>query len=159
MQHPHITIDLLKNHPNHIPALAQLWEQGIGEPWLPGTPVDRVIENYTNHMNDQNLPLTFIALNDDKLVGMCSLRANDGIRPDLTPWLGSLVVDRAHQKQGIAKILMNKIKHKAKEMGYDRLHLFAFDPTIPTYYASLGWTQIAMDEYRGHKVVVMDLGL
>ena len=39
-------------------------------------------------MNDQ----TDVALDGDLTVGMCSLSESSGIRPDLTPWLGSLVV-------------------------------------------------------------------
>lgn len=49
---------------------------------------------------------------------MCSLRVNDGIRPDLTPWLGSLVVDPKYQKQGIGKMLVDEMKEKAKKLGF-----------------------------------------
>ena len=94
-----IKIDLLKNHPNARPALAYIWHEVLGKIWVPDVPVERVIARFADHLNDQALPITFVALDGDLPVGMCSLRENDGIRPDLTPWLGSLAIDPKYQKQ------------------------------------------------------------
>ena len=105
------------------------------------------------------MPITFVALDGDLPVGMCSLRENDGIRPDLTPWLGSLVVDPKYQKQGIGKMLIDVTVLKAKELGFEKLYLFAFDPTIPEYYERLGWRKIGMDEFKSHPVTVMEVEL
>jgi N-acetylglutamate synthase-like GNAT family acetyltransferase len=88
-----------------------------------------------------------------------SLRENDGIRPDLTPWLGSLVVDPKYQKQGIGKMLIDVTVRQAKELGFEKLYLFAFDPTIPEYYERLGWRKIGMDEFKSHPVTVMEVEL
>lgn len=152
-------IDLLKNCPATIPRLAQIWHQTLGSIWSPDVPIARVGQNYQNHLHENNLPLTFVAFQDNKPVGMCSLRENDGIRPDLKPWLGSLVVDPDYQKQGIARQLMRATKQKALELGFETLFLFAFDPTIPDYYARLGWQKIGMDVFRGHSVTVMQTDL
>jgi len=86
---------------------------------------------------------------------MCSLRENDGIRLDLTPWLGSLVVDPQYQKQGIGKMLIDRIVEKATGLGFEKLYLFAFDLTIPQYYEKLGWSKIGMNEFKSHPVSVM----
>ncbi len=48
---------------------------------------------------------------------------------------------------------------KAKELGFEKLYLFAFDPTIPEYYERLGWKQIGMDEFKSHPVTVMEVEL
>jgi hypothetical protein len=88
-----ITIDLLKNHPESIPRCAAIWHDVLGKIWVPEIPVERVIQRFGEHLNEDILPVTFVAFDADKAVGMCSLRENDGIRPDITPWLGSLVVD------------------------------------------------------------------
>jgi N-acetylglutamate synthase-like GNAT family acetyltransferase len=106
-------------------------------------------------LNDQVLPITFVALDADLPLGMCSLPENDGIHPDLTPWLGSLVVDPKHQKQGIGRMLIDVTVLKAKELGFKKLYLFAFDPTIPEYYERLGWKKIGIDEFKSHLVTVM----
>lgn len=154
-----IKIDLLKNHPNTIPVLANIWHEVLGKIWVPEVPVERVITRFADHLNDQALPITFIALGGDLPVGMCSLRENDGIRSDLTPWLGSLVLDPKHQKQGIGRMLIDVAVQKAKELGFEKLYLFAFDLTIPEYYERLGWRKIGMDEFKSHPVTVMEVEL
>jgi predicted N-acetyltransferase YhbS len=154
-----IIIDLLKNHSDAIPRLAQLSYELIGKIWVSGASVDRVIERFKLHLNDESLPLSFVALDRDKPVGMCSLRANDGIRDDLTPWLGSLVVDPDYQGQGIAQKLMEAVKFKAQTLHFNKCFLFAFDPKIPDYYARHGWVKIGMDEFMGKPVTVMEVKL
>lgn len=87
-----IEIKLLAECREHIPILAKLWYEEISRHWVPNASVDRAEQNLIKHSNLDVLPLTFVALSHDKPIGMASLRENDGIRPDLTPWLGSLVV-------------------------------------------------------------------
>lgn len=150
-----ITIDYLTHHQDCISALAKIWHDVLGKIWLPEVPIARVENNLSNHLNTEQLPLTFVAFKQNQPIGMCSLRVNDGIRPDLTPWLGSLVVSSQHQRQGVAKMLIEKTKEKARNMDFRSLYLFAFDPTIPNYYGHLGWNKIGLDEYKGLKVTVM----
>ncbi len=154
-----IKIDFLKNHPNTISALAEIWYEVLGKIWVPDIPIERVITRFKDHLNDQDLPITFVALDGEIPVGMCSLRENDGIRPSLTPWLGSLVVDPKYQKQGIGKMLIDVTVRQAKELGFEKLYLFAFDPNIPEYYKRLGWWKIGMDEFKSHPVTVMEVEL
>lgn len=154
-----ITISYLKHHSESISKLARIWHEELGQIWVPDVPIARVEENLQNHLNTEKLPLTFVALNENQPVGMCSLRITDGILPELTPWLGSLVVSKSHQKQGIARQLIDKTKVKAKELYFKKLYLFAFDLTIPEYYSRLGWSKIGMDEFKGHPVTVMEIML
>ena len=154
-----IKIDLLKNYPNDTPALANIWHEVLGKIWVPDVPVERVITRFADHLKIHALPITFVALDGDLPVGMCSLRENDGIRPDFTPWLGSLVVDPKYQKQGIGKMLADTTVLKAKELGFEKLYLFALDPAIPAYYQRLGWEKIGMDEFKSHPVTVMEVAL
>lgn len=154
-----ITIDLLKNHPSAIPSLASIWSDVLGKIWVPNVSSAEVQERFKNHLNDDTLPLTYVAFHNNEPVGMCSLRENDGIRPDLKPWIGSLVVDSQYQNQGIGRKLLNITLNKAKNLGFKTVHLFAFDPTIPEYYKSLGWKIIGIDECKGHPVTVMMIEL
>lgn len=154
-----IKIDLLKNNSDAIPELAAIWHQVLGSIWVSDIPVERVIARFQEHLNESQLPLTLVAFCDGKPVGMCSLRDNDGIRPDLAPWLGSLVVHPDYQREGIALKLINAIKQKAKQLGFSQLYLFVFDPTLPNYYARLGWDRIGMDKFKGHDVTVMEIAI
>ena len=154
-----IKIDLLKNHPDAIPALAHIWHDVLGRIWLPEISVESVMAKFADYLNDKNLPITFVALHDDIPIGMCSLRENDGIRPSFTPLLVALVVDPKYQRQGIGRMLIDVTVLKAKELGFEKLYLFAFDPTIPEYYERLGWKKIGMDEFKSRPVTVMEVGL
>lgn len=151
-----IKIAYLKEHPDAIPALAQIWHEILGSIWVPDISVERVEQRFHDHLNDGVLPITFVAFDGRKLVGGVSLRENDGIRPDLMPWLGSLIVDSAYQKKGIGRMLINATKQKAIEMHFEKLYLFAFDPTLPAYYARFGFNKMGMDEFKGHPVTVME---
>lgn len=59
--------------------------------WVPDIPIDRVEQKFCEHLNDKLLPITFVAFDGSKVVGGAFLRENDGIQPQLKPWLGSLV--------------------------------------------------------------------
>jgi predicted N-acetyltransferase YhbS len=154
-----IQIDLLKNHPDAIPKLANIWHEVIGKIWAPDVTFAQVTEKLKSHLSDEKLPIAYVALDNGVVVGMCALRVTDGIRPELTPWLGGLCVSPNHQNKGIGKILISRVLSKAKELGYDRIYLLAFDPTIPSWYASLGWQHIGTDTLLGKEVAVMALSL
>lgn len=152
-----INIELLKNHAELLPDVAQIGYEYIGKIWVPGMQLEHAIERYIQHLNDSILPLTMVALYNKELIGICSLRENDGIRPDLTPWLGSLVVIPEYQKLGVGKMLIDAIKQKAKIFGFTELFLFAFDAAgTATYYNNIGWKIIGDDNFKNNKVIVME---
>ena len=153
-----ITIDLLKNHPEGIPTLSNIWSEVLGKIWMPEIGIEEIESLYYEELQ-HDMPLTYIALHDQIPVGSATLELNGGIRPDLRPWLGDLVIDPKYQKQGIGKMLADATVKKAKELGFEKLYLFAFDPTIPEYYERLGWKKIGMDEFKSHPVTVMEIGL
>ncbi len=152
-------IDLLKNHSDAIPSLAGMWHELLGRLWVPDVSIEQVEAKFRTHLNDEKLPLTFVALDGNVPIGMCSLRENDGIREDLEPWLGSLIVCRAYQGQGIAKLLIDTVRRTAKEKGFPMLYLFTFDRTLPEYYQRLGWEDIGNDQFKQHDVTVMQIQL
>ncbi len=153
-----IKIDLLKNHPQAIPVLANIWHEVLGKIWMPEIGIEEIESLYYKELN-QDMPLTLIALYDELPVGSCTLELKGGVQPDLGPWIGDLVVDPQYQKQGIGKILLAAIIEKAKELNFEKLYLFTFDPTIPKYYEYLGWKKIGMDEFKSHPVTLMGIDL
>jgi len=149
----------LKDHAEFIPQLAEIWYEVLGKIWLPNVKIEQVIKNFENHLNKDFLPLTIVAIQGTTPIGMCSLRNTDGIRPDLSPWLGSLIVHPQYQHQGIGKELITRIQNIAKSMNFQQLYLFAFDPTIPEWYIKLNWSIFSMDKFKGHPVTVMSIYL
>ena len=151
-----IKIVYLKEHPEVIPTLAKIWHEVLGSIWVPDISIERVEQRFHDHLNDNLLPLTFVALKGTQAIGAVSLRDNDGIRPDLKPWLGSLIVDKVYQNQGVGKILVEKIRQKALDLNFKKLYLFAFDPALPDYYEKLGFKIIGLDTFKDHNVTVME---
>lgn len=146
---------LLKDKPECIPTLAHIWYETLGKIWMPDVDKEQVITNFSNHVNDISLPLTYVTFVDNSAVGMCSLRMNDGVRSDLYPWLGSLCVAANYQNQGIGKQLISHVQNQARRLGFECLYLFTLDRSIPQYYERLGWFVIGQDKYNNHPVQLM----
>lgn len=153
-----IRIELLKNHPHIIPMLANIWREVLGKIWMPEIGIEEIESLYYEELKS-DIPMTYIALNGEIPVGSCTLELNGGIRPDLGPWIGDLVVDRKYQKQGIGQMLLNEAIEKSKQLNFKKLYLFTFDPSIPSYYEKLGWKKIGIDEFKSHPVTLMEVTL
>ncbi|MGM9451965.1 GNAT family N-acetyltransferase [Legionella bozemanae] len=153
-----IKIDLLKNHPQSIPTLAHIWHEVLGKIWMPEIGLEEIEFLYCEELK-QDMPLTYIAQYAEIPVGSCTLQLKEDVRPDLGPWIGDLVVDPKYQKQGIGKMLLDAAVQKALALGFDRLYLFAFDPTITDYYVRQGFRIIGMDEFKKRPVTLMELVL
>lgn len=154
-----ITIELLAHCPHHLPKLVDIWYEGLGKIWMPDVSLEKVKERFQLHLHENTLPLTLVANIGNQPVGMASLRKTDGIRPELTPWLGGLVVTPTYQKQGIAQQLMNAVENKASELSFEELYLLTFDKTLPQYYKRHGWLTIGEDELHQHPVTIMHKAL
>lgn len=153
-----IKIDLLKNYPEHITDISKIWYDELGKIWMPAIGIPEIQSLYHQELK-QDFPLTYIALDEGASVGACTLQLHDDIRPDLSPWIESVVVDKNYQRQGIGKMLLDVAVVKAKELGFKKIYLFAFDPAISAYYQCLGWKMIGVDEFNVHPVEVMELDI
>lgn len=152
-----IEIKPLVDCQEHLDSLAKLWYEEISRHWVPEASIERAQRQLVVHLNRDKLPLGFVALQAGQPVGMAFLRDNDGVRQDLTPWLGSLIVHPQYRKRKIGETLIQRIKEQAKVLGYEALYLLAFDPTIPNWYGSLGWQAIGKDELFGHPIALMKI--
>lgn len=144
--------------PESINQAAKLCYEILVKKWSAENTLTETEDWFKQWLND-DIPLAYIALCSSEVVGMCSLQFNDGIRPDLMPWLGDLCVPIEHQNRGVGKSLIEAAKKKSKELGFKKLFLFAPDPNIPAYYIRLGWKKIDMDVFHGNPVTVMEIDL
>lgn len=97
--------------------------EGLGKIRVLDIPQEKVVMRFTHHLNDSDLPMTFVALDGKILVGMCSFHANYSIREDLTSWLGFLVLETKYQKQGIGKMLSDVVINQAKEHEFEKNYI------------------------------------
>jgi GNAT superfamily N-acetyltransferase len=100
------------------------------------------------------LPGTFVLLDGNTPVGTASAVEHDlESRPELTPWLAALVVDRAMRGRGHSRRLVRFIERYARDNGVDTLWLFTW--SAQGLYTKLGWRPIERLEQNGREVVVM----
>ena len=154
-----IKIDLLKNHSDAISTLVSLWYENLGKRWLPDVTLKEINDWYSEWLND-SVPTAYVALDNGKMpVGSCSLQWSDGIRSDLYPWLGDLVVCPKYQGQGVGTSLVRFVMQQAREMGFKKLYLFTFDESLISYYSKLGWCAFGKEVYENNLVILMSVDL
>lgn len=150
-----IFIEPLRDHMQHVPALAEIWCEVLGRPWVPSIPIHEVKRWMNSWHETGRLPLAHVALDGDEPVGVCALQKTDGIRPSLSPWLTDLCVKPSHQNRSIGTALVNATKQMASSMGFLSLYLFTFDKNLVPYYERRGFTLLDYDRHRDLPVVVM----
>ena len=105
------------------------------------------------------LPRTFVLLQGETPVGTASIVEHDlDLRPDLAPWLASLVVDRPARGRGHSRTLVTFIEDFARDNGVEMLWLFTW--SAEGLYVKLGWRAAERLNRNGREIVVMskDLG-
>lgn len=87
---------------------------------------------------EDKLPQTFIAVIDEKVVGMYQIAVSDDLycRPDIYPWLINVYVDEQYRGKGICKKLMETVRENAKTIGIKELYLYTKHIGL---YEKFGW--------------------
>ena len=82
----------LADCPHTIPTLAQWHHEQWGD-LNPQRTLEARVEKFQNHLEQDGIPTTFVAMNGDTLLGSASLVECDlHQRSDLSPWLASVFV-------------------------------------------------------------------
>lgn len=136
-----------------------MWTCEAWGKYNPDMTLEYRIGRFGEHCNHHQLPITLLAFVGEELAGMASLRANDGARPDIGPWLGSLYVDAPFRHQGIGQTLVKKIEAEAQRFGQERLYLLTFESGLVSWYETLGWCFTASDTYHNNPVTIMERGI
>lgn len=153
-----IQIKYLADVPQHVPVLAQWTYEAWGK-YDPSLSLENATDSLKEKsLNRDKIPLTFVALSDNKPVGMVSLKPKIVVEgySDRDLWLGSYWVIDEYRDQGIGTQLLEKVYAKAHDLGFKKISLFASDPKAPAWYAQHGWREFAKDTYQGHPVVLME---
>lgn len=106
-----------------------------------------------NSLRKNQLPLTFIALIDNELVGTIGLWRGDLLsRQDLYPWLSALVVKENYRGKGIGQELQHFLFNYCRETGFTELFLYT---DICNYYEKTGWEYLEDGvEYSGEYIKI-----
>ena len=135
-----IQIDFLANHRQFIDTVAKFWclewgsnksEQGI----------EKTKERILHKLNTDKIPLVLIAFDGDKCIGTVAIVEDDlKKRPDLTPWIASVYIDKDYRGHGIAKLLVEAAMRKAKALGLKIIYLHT--ETAHGLYGKMGWKHL-----------------
>ncbi len=150
-----LTFERLERCPEHVATVARWWfdEWGHESPEL--TP--EANEALVRDSLDSVLPVTVVALQGDRPVGVAELKAHElhDVLPECTPWLGGVYVAPEARGRGIAAQLVHEIEVIAARAGFRRLWLDTEQPD-GGLYARLGWRIDRHMEHGGLHLTVMD---
>ncbi len=146
--------DLIE-YPEHIPLLSS-WHQAEWGHLNPGSTAHGRADQLRLHGTRLGIPVTFIAIKDNVLLGSASLVANDlTTHPHLTPFLASVYVAPAYRQQGIASALVRHAVLAAGQFGVTTVYLIT--PDQQGLYARLGWAEVEQVRYRGELLTLMQI--
>jgi GNAT superfamily N-acetyltransferase len=143
----------LADHAAAIPQLAQ-WHHDHWSSVTPHLTLSARIAGFRSRAGRLAVPTSFVALVDDMVVGMACLVAHDmETRPELKPWLATVLVSPEYRNRGIGSALAERVVDEARVLGYARLYLVTFDRTH--LYWRLGWRAYEETEYLGLAATIM----
>jgi GNAT superfamily N-acetyltransferase len=151
-----LRLEYLADHVSHLPRLAE-WHFAEFGYLNPANTVARYVERLTAALQKSDLPMTFVALRGDRLLGSASLVRHTITHPHLGPWLSSVYVDPQHRGQGVASALVGRVERAASEIGSEKIYLFT--PSSEKLYASLGWDRMEYSHHRELKIAIMSKAL
>tara|TARA_B100000315_G_scaffold250518_1_gene283479 strand:- start:1608 stop:2066 length:459 start_codon:yes stop_codon:yes gene_type:complete len=148
-------IDYLVAHPDFIPILSQ-WHHEQWSYLNPSRTVEDRIKEFKQETTGKEIPITFVAMSENVLLGSASILAHDmDTRMDLSPWLASVYVAPLHREHGIGSALVRRTVEEAKKLEVETLYLFT--PDKEKFYRRLGWSVLEVTDYRGENNVIMTL--
>ncbi len=122
--------------------------------WQAGGHALAEAEAFLRRATGPGLPCALVAERDGVPIGTATLDAEDlPSRPDLSPWLASVLVAPAYRRQGVATALVAEVRRRAAAQGHQRLWLFTGGQAA--FYAARGWSPEGAETYRGQPVTLM----
>jgi Acetyltransferase (GNAT) family len=153
-----VHITYLKYYQEYTTALAR-WSFNLQSQYSSKCTIKSQIKKYKSSCHDERLPLTLIALNENqKLVGMCSVKKHNNYTPQLTPWLHSLYVPPPYEGYNIENQLTDAIKQIAKEMNFNSLYS-VIAPDLRPCYEKQGWSLFSKEKWHHQRIFIMQTGV
>jgi predicted N-acetyltransferase YhbS len=148
-------IGYLADHREHIPRLAE-WLHAEWGYLHENDSVERRAARLESRATRGGVPVTFVAVDGESLLGSASLVEDDlETRPELTPWLASVFVAPEHRGRGVASALVRRVVEEARDSAVSRLYLWTTDQE--RLYARLGWQPVERMRFQDENIVVMTI--
>ena len=151
-----LSIGYLADHPEWVEELAnqhrEEWRDLVDTLGRP-----QASEELWEHAkNQQGLPTTIIAFDENMLLGSVSLEIYDYQKiQQYDPWLTSLWVMPFARHRGLGTYLVRRIVHEAACLKIPHLHLLTLDHT--TFYEKLGWNLLEFGYVEDIQIHIMSI--
>lgn len=146
----------LREQPGQIPLLAA-WHHHQWREINPGQTLQQRIERMQAYLRDELVPSTYVAMEQEEVLGSAAIVEYDMRIEGCTPWLASVYVHPEFRRQGIGSALVNHVMEQARAAGIK--HLYLFTPNRAQFYQRLGWEVMSEEPYHGQHVTIMKLNL
>ncbi len=93
-------------------------------------------------------PQTYGLFLGEQLIGIYQIMLCDfELRPDISPWLANVYIDKPFRKSGFGRILMDSVRNNIlNNTGYSEIFLYTFHENL---YEKFGWELISeIDTFR-----------
>lgn len=156
-QENQVRIINISDYPQAIEVISE-WHYLEWGYLYPSETRDSFREELRQCLSTKVIPSTFIAIENNMIVGSISLLAKDmdvEINATWTPWLANLFVHPKYRNKGIGKKLIHHLVEYAMHQGIKEL--FLFTQWNKDFYERLGWSVIHKKNYNGEQVDIMKL--
>ena len=147
-----VCIGHLADHLQHLAALSA-WHQAQFGYLNTSVTVEQRMERLKASAQKGTLPMTFVAVCEDQLLGSASLLRQTITHSHLSPWLSSVYVAPSHRNKGIGSALVRHVVQEAAGLGMDKIYLFT--PNSEALYVRLGWKVVEHTERQGQRLTIM----
>ncbi len=149
-----IQICTLAERPHHLATLASWYVNEWGH--LDGVnSIHEEIEKLSGFLNQDFLPLIYLAVIEDELIGAAQLKHYEmDIYPDKKHWLGGVYVADKYRGLGVAKQIIEVALEKARALKIPSLYLQT-ERLDGGLYGTMGWIALEQVTYKGDLVLVM----
>lgn len=161
--YPHsMHLDLLKNHPETIPTLAQ-WVYEEWKSYDASLTLQKLIDSFSERLKSDQIPIAFVVLKKGHPIGCIGLKEQSSPEfsdfPKDSIWMGSLQVVLEERNQGIGQELLKFSKTIAKGFGYKRLYFYTSNYANVEWYVKRGAYVMETRPFRGHTITIMQMPL
>ena len=142
----------LSDCPQHIPILVK-WHHAQWADINPHQTLQQRIEKMQQFLSDDFIPSTYVAIEQDQVIGSAAIVEYDMKIENCTPWLASVFVDENYRDKGTGSKLVLHAMGQAQLNQVETLYLYT--PDRAAFYLRLGWEVRSIEPYYGKKVTIM----
>lgn len=151
-----VTIENLSDYPHWLETVAHWHTDGFQRSRQQAS-ADGFSKRLTllrEQLSDDQIPFTYIAHRDDRLLGCISLVAYQrlgGMSPSY--WIANVFVDEPFRCQGLSTNLLTVMEARAQAQSISELYLYATDQV--NYYRNRGWQEVRRKTIGGCSASIM----